>query len=72
MSLPHGEALTLPDARLKAARVIRNFRKRIGGETILVHRGKEWELCEPEDCFMVPDQCGVLCLEEIDDVSDAC
>ena len=29
-------------------------------EVISLTPGKEWEVCEPENCCMIPDWCGVL------------
>jgi hypothetical protein len=28
-------------------------------------KGESWEVCEPEDCAMVPDSCGILSLRPI-------
>jgi hypothetical protein len=27
--------------------------------------GREWEICEPEDCCLVPDLCGILAISPI-------
>jgi hypothetical protein len=47
------------DARTAAARLIRR-RRRQGFPVVILERGREWEVMEPEGCAMVPDACGVL------------
>jgi hypothetical protein len=65
MRVPHGEFETRDDARAAVARIIRR-RRRQGFPVTTLKPGEQWEIQEPEDCFMVPDQCGVLALTEID------
>lgn len=50
------------EARAYVAKRIRRYRK--DGAVDVVEKGKVWELLEPEDCFMVPDSCGILSLTE--------
>jgi hypothetical protein len=64
MSIPHGEFETRDEARTAAARIIRR-RRRQGFPVTTLDRGERWEIEEPDDCFMVPDQCGVLSLSEM-------
>lgn len=74
MSFPHGDpGMDRDDARQEAARLLR--RRRRQGYPVTTHlRGQEWEIMEPEDCLMVPDECGTLLLsapENDDDGGDA-
>jgi len=65
MTLPHGEYESIEDARSRAAQRIRYLRSE---DFPVVKIGPlEWEVEEPEDCMMVPDCCGTLCIEEVED-----
>lgn len=59
MSIPHGSDMTYREACARAKQRRTWFRLRIGGD-IAWRRHNQWELCEPENCCMVPDACGVL------------
>ena len=52
---------TREEARAYAARRLRNLR-RSGHRCYTLARGEEWESQEPEDCALVPDTAGLLCL----------
>lgn len=54
---------TIEEARSYIAQYLLRRRKQEYPVTTL-HRGTEWEILEPEDCFMVPDACGILTLEQ--------
>lgn len=59
MSVPLLQDVDYQSARDRFKRRIAYFREHFGGEVI--HRGRsEAELCEPEQCMMVPDACGTL------------
>lgn len=59
MSWPPIECDTYHEARRVAARYLRSWRNREYTVTTLVS-GKRWEITEPEDAFMVPDDAGFL------------
>jgi hypothetical protein len=61
MRVPLGEG-DYREMRAKAASIIRR-RRRQGFPVVQLDR-HEWEIQEPEDCFMVPDQCGVMTLRK--------
>ena len=61
--LPH-EFRDREDARSKAAAVLR-ARRRAGYQTITLTKGGEWEVLEPDNCLLVPDDCGQLVLRSI-------
>jgi hypothetical protein len=50
------------DARTAAARFIRRRRK--NGQTVVKLRANRWECQEPENCSMIPDTAGILCLDD--------
>lgn len=52
---------TYAEARSYAAEQIREYRRDFAVTTL--ERGRQWEILEPEDCAMVPDECGVLCIK---------
>jgi len=52
-----------PDARKEAADRLRAYRQNFHITTLV--RGAEWEIQEPEDSVMVPDECGVLALRHV-------
>lgn len=56
------------DARTAAARFIRRRRK--NGQTVVKLRANRWECQEPENCSMIPDTAGILCLDDDDDFED--
>ena len=47
------------DVRQIAAEELRRLRAD-GFPVTVLEKGKEWEVEEPEDCCMVPDECGIL------------
>lgn len=49
--------------RQVAARLIRR-RRREGYPVAILEIGRRWEIMEPEDCMMVPDDCGCLVLRD--------
>ena len=51
----------MQDCRTAAARLLMR-RRRQGFPVTTLEIGERWEIMEPEDCMMVPDQCGVLTL----------
>lgn len=53
------------DMRQQAAELIRR-RRNAGYAVQILERGSEWEVLEPENCAMVPDECGIISLEEIE------
>lgn len=48
------------EARRCAAMRLKRLRKRF--TVVTVKRGARWEILEPEECAMVPDQCGILAI----------
>ncbi len=48
-------------ARCHAADALRRAREH-GLKPTTLTRGEWWEICEPENCVMVPDECGQLYL----------
>lgn len=73
MPIPYGQGLDTQNARKLAARVIRKRRKQEFPVTTL-ESGKQWEIEEPRDCFLVPDEAGILVIkadkEEASDEQD--
>lgn len=59
MSVPLLEDVDYQSARDRFKRRIQWFKQSIGGDVTLRGRS-EAELCEPEQCMMVPDACGTL------------
>ena len=53
------------DIRVAAARFIRRRRK--NGQTVVKLGDNRWECQEPENCSMIPDTAGVLCLDDSED-----
>jgi len=51
------------DCRATVARRLRSLRRH-GFPIATLERGREWEIQEPEDRFLVPDACGLLTLED--------
>ena len=51
------------DARAATAQMIRSYRGRYAVSGLF--RGLKWEVIEPEDAVMVPDECGTICLDHI-------
>jgi hypothetical protein len=60
MPTPYGTG-ERADMRDLAARKLR-LRRRQGFPVTTLEIGERWEIMEPEDCMMVPDQCGVMVL----------
>ena len=54
---------TLAEARSHAADLLRTYRQDYKVATI--ERGESWEILEPDDCAMVPDDCGILRITRI-------
>jgi hypothetical protein len=54
---------TLTDARIYIAGRLRRYRRRY--PVVTLEAGSAWEVCEPEDCAMVPDACGTLSLRHV-------
>lgn len=49
------------DVRTAAAHYLRRLRRE-GFPVVVIERGEEWEVQEPEDSVLVPDECGLLTL----------
>lgn len=59
MSIPLLEDADYESARSRFKQRVSWFKNNFGGA--VVHRSRsEAELCEPEQCMMVPDACGTL------------
>lgn len=58
MAIPIAEG-NKDDCRQAAARYIRSLRRQ-GFPVVTLETGTEWESQEPEDCCLVPAECGVL------------
>jgi hypothetical protein len=56
------------DARKAAARFI--LRRRKNGQRVVKLRANRWECQEPDNCSMIPDTAGILCLDDEDDFDD--
>lgn len=52
------------EARGDVADILRR-RRRQGFPVVIIERGKEWEVCEPENCVLVPDQCGIVRIDRV-------
>lgn len=72
--LPYGinlaENLCKSEARNYVASLLRNDRND-GFEIITLERGKQWEILEPEDCLLVPDVCGILEIDEYQEITES-
>ena len=64
-----GEGLCKSEAREIVAKRLKSYRNQ-DYPVITLTSGYEWEICEPEDCFLVPDDCGILTIQERDVYSD--
>lgn len=64
MSVPMYEGDDRDDARKAAADALRKAR-RAGIHPTIQKRGEWWEIVEPADCAMVPDNCGQLYLTRV-------
>jgi hypothetical protein len=64
MPIPIVEEGDKADCREEAARYIRNLRAD-GYPVVTVEPGQEWEVQEPDDCGMIPDECGMLLLRPV-------
>jgi hypothetical protein len=56
------------DVRVAAARFIKQRRK--NGQTVVKLRHNVWECQEPENCVIIPDTAGILCLDDEEDDFD--
>jgi hypothetical protein len=63
MDVPYGEFEDRAEARSEAAKLVQ-LRRREGYPVTTLERGRQWEIQEPENCMMVPDECGVLALHK--------
>lgn len=54
---------TAAEAREDVASRLRTARNS-GHHVDTLERGRDWEVCEPEDCAMVPDSAGLLSLTQ--------
>lgn len=54
---------TAAEARAEIAQRIRTARNS-GHHVDTLERGRDWEVCEPEGCAMVPDSAGLLSLSQ--------
>lgn len=52
------------EARSRAARRLRSMRQQ-GYPVVTLERGRKWEVQEPEDCVLVPVECGILSLSAV-------
>lgn len=55
---------TAEEARQDAAAFIARMRQN-GFPVTTLEQGQKWEILEPEDCSMIPDQCGILRIEKV-------
>lgn len=63
MSHPEASHETEKEARADVAYRLKYARK--GFEVVTLESGKSWEILEPTECTMVPDDSGVLYLKHI-------
>src|SRR5579864_5248574 len=63
MSIPIKEGAK-DDVRSAAARYLRRLRRE-GFPVVTMESGREWEIQEPEDSVLVPDECGLLTIRAI-------
>lgn len=63
MSHTIAEDLDRDDCRAEAARYLRRMRRR-GYPIAIITRGEEWEILEPDNCALVPDDCGILSIDD--------
>ena len=56
------------DARKAAAKFIK--RRRNNGQRVVKLRDNVWECQEPDNCVMIPDNAGILCLDDSDDYGE--
>lgn len=54
---------TMEEARQDAAKFIKRMRKKEFQVTNI--DTNKWEVLEPDDCSMIPDQCGILWIRKI-------
>lgn len=62
MPIPHAEGMTREEARDHCAEYLRRYRRK-GRTVTTLNRGRRWEILEPEDCMMIPDDAGTLRLD---------
>ena len=63
MSIPLGIGYTHYEARQRFERRIKWFQKVFDGEVLREGLNKA-ELSEPDNCMLVPDECGILRIEK--------
>lgn len=63
MAIPLAEGLSWSEAHARVYRRIAWFKDNIDGPVTWIGPGR-WEMGEPETCAMVPDACGLLCIEK--------
>jgi hypothetical protein len=61
MDIPLVEHGTLADCREEAARYLSGL-KADGYPIMVKEAGSTWEVSEPDDCVMIPDDCGLLAI----------
>jgi hypothetical protein len=64
MPIPIVEEGDMAECRSAVAQEVRRLRAQ-GFPVVTLEKGTEWEVQEPEDSCMVPDECGVLHLRPI-------
>lgn len=64
MRLPHGDYDTLREARDRVAKRLSYLHYKMDCPIARLEPNV-WEICEPENCMMVPDFCGILRIAEI-------
>lgn len=64
MPIPIVDEGTMEECRITAARIMRRLRTE-GFPVVTLEKGAEWEVQEPEDSCMVPDDCGILHLRPL-------
>src|SRR5688572_23661313 len=62
LSMPREYCGDRADARYAAAQLLKR-RRRQGFPVIILARGARWEILEPADAVMVPDQCGTVAIQ---------
>ena len=63
LSMPAHEFDNEPDARSYVAEMLTRLRRKF--PVVVLTRGQEWEVCEPDGAAMVPDACGTITLEHV-------
>jgi hypothetical protein len=63
MEIPLGTGFTHEEARQRFERRISWFQRVFNGEVLREGLDRA-ELCEPDGCMLVPDECGILRIEK--------